>query len=220
MFYHKDTNFQEIHRESLRENFEKSPESDTSLDDPHSSQIRSVLGNEKTSIFNALLCMKAELEIATKISEIYGRYPMLMSTMKVSDFVIGKPVRVKTVDGENKRVIIPPFPPKLWNFFVVLCFPNHSDLEKKWRCGEVAIETPFFSESLPPEFYATVINLISTVLHKFNQRNVYPWPMMMAQLLHHPSNSQKSQLFAAMGISASDRKFHLYKEDIAALSQE
>ena len=89
-----------------------------------------------------------------------------------------------------------------------------------WRSGELRMEKPFYDKALPQEFYASAINLISTILHKYNPRNVYPWPILMAELMDHRSKSKKSEIMSAVGVAATNRKLRYYKENIAAINQE
>ena len=220
MFYHKDVNFATTYKQELRGQFDKSPQSDSSLAGYYGFQLKAVLSSEKTILFNALSLLRDDLSEGGKFCEIYARYPLLLTNLRLTDYIYGKPVRVKTLDQKNKRAIIPPLPARLWNFFVALCLPKNSPVTSLFNEGHVTSEKHFFSEQLPTEFYSSVVNLIFTVLHKFNKRNIYPWAIAMAEVLDHRSKQRKKNIFAALGIAATDRKLRGYKESIAVLNQE
>ena len=219
MYYHSETNFCKLYHEELANGANKSPQSTTSESILKTPAV-SLLSSETTILHNTVQILKTQMEAASKICDIYGRYPELSSSFKIKDFIFGKPIRIKTVENRYERTIIPPFPPAIWNFFVCMCAPLNSSIEKKFKMGEIGFLDPFYDANLEAEFYSSVINIISTLLHLFKENNIYPWPMLMAEVLHHPSKAKKVDMFGKLGVIASTRSYLRHKEAIAVLNQE
>ena len=223
MYYHENTDFKQWSYEQLQE---------IDMTSPHSSSSQTyskmfVKGpSDVLAIHNCLKLLRNELASGSKVCKMYGQYPELIASVTQNDLLFdGKKVRVSDPEEEElpaqkHDVTIPPFPALLINFIMILCARPGSVLEKTWENGEIDYTKAFKHNSLNVEFYTSILNLAATILHKFNHLNTYPWPIMVAQVMNHPSRAKKVEMCKQLGLIPSESTYKRYKAWVAIKYQK
>ena len=223
MYFHEDMDFLQWSHDQLDQRETTSPQSSTAED---YKKIFTRGPSDAAAIHNCLELLRNEMKNATKICQIYGQYPDLISSLTQKELLFeGKYVRVQTPgEGElppqDHEVLIPPYPPVIQNVVMQLCAPQGSDLERRGKMGEIDYSKHYYDPRLDVSFYSSVTNIISTMLHQHNKHNVYPWPILMSQIMHHPSQAKRLKICKQLGMIPSESTYARYKTWVAARNQE
>ena len=221
MYYHKDLDFVTWSHSQLQEKDIDSPQSASSV------QFGRVFRpSDVVAVHNCLQLLRNELENASMVCQIYGQYPELISSLDPKELLWdGKRVRVQPPEeeathAEDLEVVVPPFPPLILNFLLMLCAPKGSKLELKAKDASVDFSKHSYDGDIKITFYSSILNILSTILHHYKVTNIYPWPIMMSQVMHHPSRSKKVEILKQLGMLPSSSSYARYKCWVAAKNQK
>ena len=178
--------------------------------------------NEKTELHHAAKFLKECMVKSNDICEIYARYPLLRSTVTMRDLMEGKVVRVVDKSGKEHRVKVAPLPNALFNFIAVLIAKPKSEILSRFKEGNFDWDGDTFTslgeKDFPKTRKSAVINIVSTLLHLYNQRNTYPWPTVLLELMKSSSKTQRCDILHDLGLIPDPKMYYsLHLKTLAGL---
>ena len=221
LYYHKDTNFKKLYFEMVKSINNSTSEASSTTSTESLADVlpdRNRYFNQKKDMHCALQILIADLKYASKICDIYARYPELISNVTMQHLTEGRSVKVS---DSGSIITIPGFPKNIWNFLSILSSRKGSEINQQWNEGHFDWENMYLAHEESSGYNPTaVIGLLSTILHLHNSNNVYPFPMKLAEIFNTGSNSDKLQVLYEIGVLPYHiGVFDRYQETVARLQQ-
>ena len=163
--------------------------------------------------FASVNAIRESIKAASKLCEMYSRYPETLQTLKMEDLIFTG-VRV---NSETEDSFIPPVDPLLFNFlFYITCSDKDA---KRFQSSFDPTWEKIFVESYTKQsksFYGRVLSILFNMLHLNNEKNTYPFQILMSDLIANTPPTTLMELLNDHRQCASPSAYDTYKTTIAS----